>query len=322
MSSDITSFAPRNRRLLAISVAMALLGSALLADTVTADLVAHPADIHTGSCAEAGEVVAPLNDVTGEVTGAPAMGSDAAIHVEASVTAEVLLAYASLFASPHSIVVHRGPSDEDVVDSILCGDIGGHEMVSTDFAIGLEGLDDSGYTGIATIHDNGDATVDVAVYMTSAVAWTGAASGSDERSLPPASPAAASAAPELSPGTMPVGLFPLPETVLAVPPDIPTVSVEPASEPGLVVGTPYPFTLQHCGLLSPFDADGSLWQPVTGRDSEGGPIDSDDEIGEFINATPGELTLISPDQVEFVTLTGHLIALQRAPDALDYPLCM
>ena len=40
-------------------------------------------------------------------------------------------------------------------------------MGPTDFAIGLGGLNDSGYTGIATMHDNGDATVSVAVYITS-----------------------------------------------------------------------------------------------------------------------------------------------------------
>jgi hypothetical protein len=121
---------------------------------------------------------------------------------------------------------------------------------------------------------------------------------------------------------MPSGTFPLPEQIVTVPPDIPTVSIEPVSEPGLVVGTPYPFTLEHCGLLSPFDTDGSLWQPVGGRDAGGGAIDSDDEIGEFINATPGVLTLTGPDTAEFVTVTGQLIALQRAPGALDYPLCM
>ena len=141
-------------------------------------------------------------------------------------------------------------------------------------------------------------------------------------SLAAASPAAATAAPEPSPGHLPPGTFPLPEQIVSVPEDIPTVSIEPTSEPGLVIGTPTPFTLEHCGLLSPFDADGSLWQPVAGRDAAGGPIDSDDEIGEFINATPGELTLTGPEQAEFVTVTGQLIALQRAPGALDYPLCM
>jgi hypothetical protein len=35
-----------------------------------------------------------------------------------------------------------------------------------DIAIGLGGLNDSGYTGVATSHDNGDSTVKVAVYIT------------------------------------------------------------------------------------------------------------------------------------------------------------
>jgi hypothetical protein len=161
-------------------------------------------------------------------------------------------------------------------------------------------------------------------------AGSAVALASDEPSPSPpgasASPAVATpvASPslELPPDNVPAGLFPLPTSIMSTPPDIPTVSVDPTSEPGLVVGVAYPFTLQHCGLLSPFDADGSLWRPLAGRDAEGGPIDSDDEIGELINATPGELTLTAPDQAEFVTITGRVIALQRAPGALDYLLCM
>ena len=39
-------------------------------------------------------------------------------------------------------------------------------MGAADIAIGLGELSDSWYTGIATIHDNGDGTVKVAVYIT------------------------------------------------------------------------------------------------------------------------------------------------------------
>ena len=145
-----------------------------------------------------------------------------------------------------------------------------------------------------------------------------------------AGPASASASPSVTASASPGGslssagqpLFPLPESLVVVPPDIPTVSIEAASEPGLVVGTPVPFTLEHCGLLSPVDVDGSLWLPVAGHDASGGPIDSDEDIGEFINATPGELTLVSADRAEFVTVSGQVLAFERAPGALDYGMCM
>ena len=59
--------------------------------------------------------------------------------------------------------------------------------------------------------------------------------------------------------------FPLPGIVAIIPPDIPTVSLEPESAPAdIEVGVPVPFTLGHCGLLSPVDLDGSFWEPVSG----------------------------------------------------------
>ena len=168
-----------SKRILTLGATMALSGAALFVSTAGAQdmtMSGHPAHIHDGSCPAPGAVVGPLNDVSGEflmdgtamVT--PAMGSTAAIPVEASFTSAVpaadvpQLSYADLFATPHSIVVHK--SADDMGTYILCGDIGGPEMGMTDIAIGLGGLNDSGYTGIATIHDNGDSTVKVAVYIT------------------------------------------------------------------------------------------------------------------------------------------------------------
>jgi hypothetical protein len=154
------------------------------------------------------------------------------------------------------------------------------------------------------------------------VVGTTVAAASDEPSPPPpdatASPSVP-ASPAASPGA---AFFPLPEIVAVIPPDIPTVSLEPTSEPALEVGATIPFTLEHCGLLSPVDVDGSLWQSVGGVDALGGPLDSDDEIGELINATIGELTLVDVDAATFTTSMGSVIHLERAPGALDHPLCM
>ena len=115
------------------------------------------------------------------------------------------------------------------------------------------------------------------------VVGTTVVAASDEPSPPPLDPSASpmvQASPAASPSASPaVATFPLPEIVAVIPPDIPTVSLEPTSEPSLEVGATIPFTLEHCGLLSPVDVDGSLWQPVGGVDAMAGPIDSDDEIG-------------------------------------------
>jgi hypothetical protein len=158
-------------RTLVTGTATALLGAVLLGGgAVAQEMAPHPAHIHEGACPAPGDVVGPLGNVSGEFlmdgtpTVTPAMGSGAAIPVEASVTTAVPLGYADLFAAPHAIVVHQ--SEADMGTYILCGDIGGPEMGTTDIAIGLGGLNDSGYTGIATIHDNGDATVSVSVYIT------------------------------------------------------------------------------------------------------------------------------------------------------------
>jgi hypothetical protein len=117
--------------------------------------------------------------------------------------------------------------------------------------------------------------------------------------------------------------FPLPEIIAVIPPDISTVSLEPESAPAVLeIGVPMPFTLGHCGLLSPVDLGGSFWQPVSGTDASGGPIEGDDEVVELISATSGVLTLTTPDEAVFTTALGSQIGLVRATGAVDYTLCM
>jgi hypothetical protein len=157
-----------------------------------------------------------------------------------------------------------------------------------------------------------------------ALSGTGPALAGDEP--PEASPVAPGQVESLpSPAAsflLDVVFAPLPPIVAEIPADIPTTSLTPMSQPGLEVGVPYPYSLGHCGLLSPIDLDGSLWQPVGGVSSGGGAIQSDEELGELINATEGVLTLVDADAAEFRTAGGSLIELLRAPGALDYPLCM
>ena len=81
------------------------------------------------------------------------------------------MAYADLFTAPHSIVVHQ--STDDMGTYLVCGDIGGPEMGATDIAIGLGAVGDSGYTGIATLHDDGDGMTTVTVYITTPAMMAG-----------------------------------------------------------------------------------------------------------------------------------------------------
>lgn len=160
-----------------------------------------------------------------------------------------------------------------------------------------------------------------------------ALAGESTRPTPPEAATATAAPPSTpvpvtTPGIVPDGTpgapvsHPLPEIVATIPPDIPTVSLEPESQPQLEVGRAIRFTLGHCGLLSPIDLDGSFWRPVAGADVTGGAIESDDAVGELISATAGAFRLLEEEVATFTTTTGSVIALARAPGAVDYPLCM
>jgi len=131
----------------------------------------HPAHIHSGTCATLGDVVFPLNNVGGEMmdaAGTPIaskeVGPSTAIPVDASVTT-VQTDLNTLASSDYAINVHE--SAENIGNYIACGDIGGNVMGS-DLAIGLGELNDSGYSGTAWLHDNGDGTTTVAVFLTEA----------------------------------------------------------------------------------------------------------------------------------------------------------
>ncbi len=163
-----------SKRVLSITTALAIAGAVLAAGLATADteMFPHPANLHDGSCLDVGAVVAPLGDVSSQllVDGIATVTElveppEFTIPVEASVTT-IPIAYADLLASPYSIVV-RQSADEPTV-SLLCGDIGGPGMGAVDVAFGLGPIGDSGYTGIATLHDNADGTTRVSLY----VVWT------------------------------------------------------------------------------------------------------------------------------------------------------
>jgi hypothetical protein len=133
-------------------------------------MASHPAHIHAGTCAEPGEIVFPLSNVGGDyqmdgtpMAGMEMTGAESAIPVESSVTT-VQAALADIVAGGHTIVAHE--SDENIQNYIACGDIGGIMFGTSDLPVGLGPVNDSGYSGIAWLHDNGDGTTTVTVFLT------------------------------------------------------------------------------------------------------------------------------------------------------------
>ncbi len=118
----------------------------------------HPAHIHSGSCAELGDVVAPLSDVatrTGEQIGMGAGHSVKGSHTMVDMPLDEVL------SGGHAINVHL--SAEEIDTYIACGDISGVVFTDEDdgerqLFIGLGELNDSGHVGIAWLSEEGDQT--------------------------------------------------------------------------------------------------------------------------------------------------------------------
>jgi plastocyanin len=119
----------------------------------------HPAHIHSGTCDELGDIVAPLPDVkqktAGEVFGNPGFAP-----VEVSET-DVPLTLSAILASPHAVNIHE--SKENIQNYIACGNIGGR-VVDGELLIGLKQINDSGFYGIAKLDQDSDST-HVVVYL-------------------------------------------------------------------------------------------------------------------------------------------------------------
>jgi hypothetical protein len=123
--------------------------------------VAHPAHVHVGSCAELGEVVAPLSDLT--KTQGETVGAAAAIIASRSFTT-VPLALDTLLAEDHALNVHL--SAEDIDTYLACGEIGGVADVNGALTIGLKDMG-RGHHGIAYLAPGADeGTTDILIFMT------------------------------------------------------------------------------------------------------------------------------------------------------------
>jgi hypothetical protein len=119
---------------------------------------AHPAHIHSGTCAELGDVVIPLENVA-VPAGATHEGTEAAHDVKVSQT-HVDMPLQEIIDGEHAINVHLSAEEIDVY--IACGDIGGtletDEDGRTYLFMGLPEQNDSGHTGIAWLGDDGEET--------------------------------------------------------------------------------------------------------------------------------------------------------------------
>src|SRR5215213_371662 len=120
----------------------------------------HPAHIHSGTCDNLGDIVAPLSDVT-EVTAGEKFGAPTALLVKESET-DVPLPLGDILAAPHAINVHE--SAGAIQNYIACGDIGGR-VIDGDLTVGLRELNGSGHHGVAVL-EGGDNGTEVKVYLT------------------------------------------------------------------------------------------------------------------------------------------------------------
>jgi len=128
----------------------------------------HPAHIHSGTCDELGDVLYPLSNVgpgsntngTADAMG-DAVGSDEDIYpIDISVTT-VDAKLSDIANGDTAINVHE--SADEIANYIACGNIGGM-MIGDNLVIGLETLNDSGYSGVAVLTATGDQT-QVTVYI-------------------------------------------------------------------------------------------------------------------------------------------------------------
>jgi plastocyanin len=153
----------------------------------------HPAHIHSGTCDNLGDIVAPLSDVT-ELTAGESFGVPTAVLVKESETA-VALPLGDILAAPHAINVHE--SAEAIQNYIACGDIGGR-VIDGDLVVGLRELNDSGHHGVAVLAGADDGT-GVKVYL----AEEGTGAGAEQEVATSAAPAATDAPATAAPAETP-----------------------------------------------------------------------------------------------------------------------
>jgi hypothetical protein len=180
----------------AIALVVALIPAVALAQSPGPSLYpsvpgGHPAHIHTGLCPEPGPIQYGLSDVSehmvvnGSQQAGDIVGPLSALPALVSVT-KVGAGLLALADGNHAVNVHQ--SAEDMATYIACGDIGGVMIGTSDLAFGLAELNNSGFNGVAYIHDNGDDTSTVYVFLMSKEAAPGASPSGGPAASPAPSP--------------------------------------------------------------------------------------------------------------------------------------
>ncbi len=198
-----------------IATMVALLGGGMGRVMAQDEGESHPAHIHDGTCAELGDVVFPLTNVSatgmmeGMMSGTPVaddsmamgemMGAAEATMVVTSATS-IDASLADILDAPHAVNVHE--SEANVGNYIACGEIGGTVMSPADgddggtLAVGLRQLNDSGYSGIAVLEGRGDQT-EVIIYLAEGLAGDAAGAADDAEATPDAAAGADASADEV-----------------------------------------------------------------------------------------------------------------------------
>jgi hypothetical protein len=133
----------------------------------------HPAHIHNGTCNNLGDVVYPLNDVSGEflsgTPGAtpapPAQGEPGDVIAQSQTEIDVSLD--DLLAGEYAVNVHKSAEEIDVY--IACGNITGEPQDGT-LTVMLDQQNNSGVSGQALLTDLGNGKTEVTVTLADASA--------------------------------------------------------------------------------------------------------------------------------------------------------
>jgi len=141
------------------------MGTPLAGTPESGAMTASPADTMGSTESQIGMSNAGTDMAMASPMGSPVSSPESgplAAGVESSITT-VQAALTDLTAGGYAINVHE--SMENIQNYIACGDITG-DASSGDVSIQLAELNDSGYTGTATLHDNGDGSTAVTITLT------------------------------------------------------------------------------------------------------------------------------------------------------------
>jgi hypothetical protein len=147
--------------ILTLVVATALIGSNVpflrpVIPSETTGSTHHPAALHAGTCAALRDVTAVLADVV-----EPSSTPQDVVPAGASVTI-IESTLDQLLAAPRAITVSQSHAHPKL--AIACGTIGG-APVNANIVVGLAETNDSGYSGIAWLHDNSDGTTTITLFV-------------------------------------------------------------------------------------------------------------------------------------------------------------